>query len=107
MLLTDDAIPERATCLGDVMRIIELEGPNRRFAATSFVLKTRVAQLSAAVAWIQLSAWPSVNAKRNDNLGFLSVELEKLGFQTFQPPTHINRVYFEYLIRGPKSGSAG
>src|SRR4030095_10578728 len=34
MLLTDDeAIHERAICLGDIMRIIELESPNRRVAA--------------------------------------------------------------------------
>ena len=102
MLLTgDDAIYERAICLGDVMRIIELEGPNRRFAATSFGLKTRMAPLSAAVARVQLKRLAERNAKRNDNLRFLSLELEKLGFQTFQPPAHINRVYFEYLIRCP------
>lgn len=36
MLLTDDdEIYERAICLGDVMRIIELSGPAQRFAATS------------------------------------------------------------------------
>jgi dTDP-4-amino-4,6-dideoxygalactose transaminase len=102
MLLTgDDAIHERANCLGDVMRIIEMEGPARRFAATSFGLKTRMAPLSAAVARVQLKRLAERNAKRNDNLGFLSIELEKLGFQTFQPPAHINRVYFEYLIRCP------
>ena len=102
MLLTDDAaIYERAICLGDVMRIIELEGPHRRFAATSFGLKTRMAPLSAAVARVQLTHLSERNAKRNDNLGFLSGELERLGFQTFLPPAHINRVYFEYLIRCP------
>jgi dTDP-4-amino-4,6-dideoxygalactose transaminase len=102
MLLTgDDAIHERAICLGDVMRILELEGPSRRFAATSFGLKTRMAPLSAAVARVQLKRLVERNAKRNDNLGFLSLELEKLGFQTFQPPAHVNRVYFEYLIRCP------
>lgn len=102
MLLTDDdAIYERAICLGDIMRIIELEGPNRRLAATSFGLKTRMAPLSAAVARVQLSHLAERNAKRNGNLEFLSVELEKLGFQTFLPPAHINRVYFEYLIRCP------
>ena len=104
MLLTDDAaIYERAICLGDVMRIIELEGPSRRFAATSFGLKTRMAPLSAAVARVQLTHLGERNAKRNDNLGFLSRELEQLGFQTFLPPAHINRVYFEYLIRCPEN----
>jgi perosamine synthetase len=102
MLLTDDeAIYERAICLGDIMRIIELESPSRRLAATSFGLKTRIAPLSAAVARAQLAHLAERNAKRNDNLGFLSVELEKLGFTTFLPPAHIKRVYFEYLVRCP------
>jgi dTDP-4-amino-4,6-dideoxygalactose transaminase len=102
MLLTDDeAIYERAICLGDIMRIIELESPSRRLAATSFGLKTRMAPLSAAVARIQLAHLAERNAKRNDNLGFLSLELEELGFKTFLPPAHIKRVYFEYLVRCP------
>ncbi len=102
MLLTDDdAIYERAICLGDVMRIIELESPSRRFAATSFGLKTRMAPLSAAVARVQLRHLAERNAKRNANLEFLSFELERLGFKTFLPPAHISRVYFEYLIRCP------
>jgi perosamine synthetase len=102
MLLTDDeAIHERAVCLGDITRIIELESPSRRLAATSFGLKTRMAPLSAAVARVQLTRLAERNAKRNDNLRFLSVELERLGFQTFLPPAHINRVYFEYLVRCP------
>jgi perosamine synthetase len=102
MLLTDDeAIYERAICLGDITRIIELDSPNRRLAATSFGLKTRMAPLSAAVARVQLSHLAERNERRNANLGFLSVELEKLGFQTFLPPAHVNRVYFEYLVRCP------
>src|SRR5207249_2284974 len=91
----------RVVCMTDPMRIIELEGSSRRLAATSFGLKTRMAPLSAAVARVQLKRLSERNAKRNDNLGFLSMELEKLGFQTFQPPAHISRVYFEYLIRCP------
>jgi dTDP-4-amino-4,6-dideoxygalactose transaminase len=102
MLLTDDeAIYERAICLGDIMRIIELDGPSRRFAATSFGIKTRMAPLSAAVARVQLTRLAERNARRNHNLSFLSAELEQFGFQTFLPPTHIERVYFEYLIRCP------
>jgi dTDP-4-amino-4,6-dideoxygalactose transaminase len=100
MLLTgDDEIYERAICLGDVMRIIELPGPAQRIAATSFGMKTRMAPLSAAVARIQLKHLDRRNEKRNRNLTYLSEELEKLGFQTFLPPPHINRVYFEFLIR--------
>jgi dTDP-4-amino-4,6-dideoxygalactose transaminase len=102
MLLADDeALYERAICLGDIMRIIELDGPSRRFAATSFGIKTRMAPLSAAVARVQLTRLAERNARRNHNLSFLSAELEQFGFQTFLPPTHIKRVYFEYLIRCP------
>ena len=105
MLLTnDDEIYERAICLGDVMRIIELPGPARRFAATSFGMKTRMAPLSAAVGRIQLKHLDERNEKRNRNLTFLSEELEKLGCQTFLPPPHVERVYFEFLVRYcPKS----
>src|SRR5882672_9095961 len=100
MLLTDNAeIYERAICLGDVMRIIELPGPARRFAATSFGMKTRMAPLSAAVARVQLKHLEERNEKRNRNLRYLSGELEQLGFETFLPPPHINRVYFEFLVR--------
>jgi len=100
MLLTNsDEIYERAICLGDVMRIIELTGPAQRYAATSFGMKTRMAPLSAAVARVQLRHMEERNEKRNRNLRYLSEELEKVGFETFLPPTHIKRVYFEFLVR--------
>jgi perosamine synthetase len=100
MLLTDsDEIYERAICLGDVMRIIELTGPAQRFAATSFGMKTRMAPLSAAVARVQLTHLEERNGQRNRNLKYLSEELEKLGVQTFLPAPHIKRVYFEFLVR--------
>ncbi len=100
MLLTNnDEIYERAICLGDVMRILELTGPAQRFAATSFGIKTRMAPLGAAVARVQLKYLEERNEKRNRNLRYLSEELEKLGFETFLPPSHIKRVYFEFLVR--------
>jgi dTDP-4-amino-4,6-dideoxygalactose transaminase len=100
MLLTDDdEINERAICLGDMMRIIELESPAQRFAATTFGIKTRIASLSAAVARVQLSKLEERNERRNDNLLYLSERLERLGLHTFLPPTHVLRVYFEYVIR--------
>jgi dTDP-4-amino-4,6-dideoxygalactose transaminase len=106
MLLTNsDEIYERAICLGDVMRILELNSPAQRFAATSFGLKTRMAPLSAAVARVQLKHLDTRNEQRNQNLKYLSDELEKLGFETFLPPPHIKRVYFEFLVRYcPKPG---
>ncbi len=100
IFLTDDAnYWERAVCLGDITRIIELESPARRFAATSFGIKTRIAPMSAALGKIQLQKLPKHNARRNANHIKLSQQLEKLGFETFLPPAHIQRVYFEFLIR--------
>jgi len=90
---------EKAVCLGDITRIIELETPARRFATTSFGIKTRIAPLSAAIARSQLKKLPRNNEKRNRNLTYLSHHLERLGFHTFLPPEHIKRVYFEFLIR--------
>jgi len=90
---------EKAACLGDITRIIELETPAQRFAATSFGIKTRIAPLSAAIARGQLRRLQQNNRRRNDNLEYLSHALEKLGFHTFQAPDHIERVYFEFMIR--------
>jgi dTDP-4-amino-4,6-dideoxygalactose transaminase len=90
---------EKAACLGDITRIIELETPAQRFAATSFGVKTRIAPLSAAIARGQLRRLQQNNRRRYDNLEYLSHALEKLGFHTFQAPDHIERVYFEFMIR--------
>ncbi len=98
-LCRDFAYYERATMLGDITRIIELETQARRFAATSFGIKTRIAPMSAALARIQLKRLTEHNRKRNDSLIYLSEKLEPLGFHTFLPPSHIKRVYFEYIIR--------
>jgi len=102
MLLTgDDRINERVVCMGDMMRIMELSdnSPARRFAATTFGIKTRMAPLSAAVARGQLRTLEERNRRRNDNLIHLSGRLEKLGLDTFLAPPHVSRVYFEYVIR--------
>ncbi len=90
---------EKAVCLGDITRIIELQTPSRRFAATSFGIKTRIAPVSAAIGCNQLKHLKEHNEQRNQNLTYLSAKLEKYGFHTFLPPDHIRRVYFEYLIR--------
>jgi dTDP-4-amino-4,6-dideoxygalactose transaminase len=100
VLLTDNEVyHERAVCLGDITRIIELESPARRFAATSFGVKTRIAPLSAAIARVQLAKLEEHNRSRNANMRRLSKGLEALGFDCFLPPAHIERVYFEFLIR--------
>lgn len=90
---------EKAVCLGDITRIRELKTPAQRFAATSFGIKTRIAPLSAAIGINQLKRLPQHNAMRNRNLVRLSQKLEELGFDAFLPPGHIQRVYFEFLIR--------
>ncbi len=97
---------ERAVCLGDITRIMELETPARRFAATSFGIKTRIAPLSAAIARNQLARLEDNNKQRNHNLVYLSAGLEEMGIHTFLSPEHIQRVYFEYLVR-PDFGAIG
>lgn len=100
ILLTDDAdIYERAVCMGDMMLAAGLQSPARRFAATTFGIKTRMACLSAAVARTQLAKLDERNQRRNANLVYLSKRLERLGFDTFLAPEHISRVYFEFIIR--------
>ena len=105
-LSTEYEYYERAVCLGDITRIIELETPARRFAATSFGIKTRIAPMSAAIARVQLKYLEEHNRRRNENLEYISAALEKLGFCTFLAPSHVRRVYFEFLIRAEpeKSG---
>lgn len=99
LLCRDDEIWERAVCFGDITRIVELQTPARRFAATSFGIKTRIAPLSAAIARNQLARLADHNQRRNANLRYLSAGLEVLGIHTFLGPQHVDRVYFEYLVR--------
>ena len=101
LLCRDDAYWERAVCLGDITRIIELDSPARRFAATSHGIKTRIAPLCAAIARTQLARLREHNERRNRNLIKLSHGLEQLGVETFLPPSHIQRVYFEFLVKPP------
>lgn len=90
---------ERATCLGDITRIIELESPARRFAATGMGIKTRIAPMSAALGRVSLRNLAESNFIRNENHRWLSEPLERLGFDCFLPPSGVERVYFEFLIR--------
>ncbi|MDR2207743.1 MAG: DegT/DnrJ/EryC1/StrS family aminotransferase [Azoarcus sp.] len=100
VLLTDDEeIYTRAVCLGDITRIIELQGPERRFAATSFGIKTRIAPMSAALGRAMLARLPQTNAVRNHNHQMLSEALEPMGFDCFLAPANVERVYFEFIIR--------
>ncbi len=100
MFLTADAeLWERALRLGHYERLLGLQSPNRRFAATGFGLKFRMSPLNAAVARVQLAHLPQRNQRRSENIIYLSRRLEALGFQTFMSPPEVERVYFEFLIR--------
>jgi perosamine synthetase len=100
IFLTDNSdYWERAICLGDITRIIELDNASRRFAATSMGIKTRIAPMSAALGRVSLRKLSEFNRVRNENHRWLSEHLERLGFDCFLPPPGIERVYFEFLIR--------
>jgi dTDP-4-amino-4,6-dideoxygalactose transaminase len=80
-------------------RTLELSGPARRFAGTTFGIKTRIAPLSAAIARVQLQHMSEHNSRRNQNLRYLSERLEGFGFDTFLGPSEVERVYFRFMIR--------
>ncbi len=104
LLLTDDsALYHRAVALGDMVRLAELDVPESRFAATTFGIKTRLAPLSAAVARVQLQRLETNNRRRNANLEYLSRRLEPLGFDTYLAPPHVQRTYFEFVLRWTRS----
>jgi perosamine synthetase len=104
MLVTDDgALWEEAVRLGHYERLLELESPNRRFAATGFGLKLRMSPLNAAVARCQLRHLEERNRRRNEAAIYLSRKLEALGIQTYLAPAGVERVYFEFLVRYDQS----
>ena len=95
---------EKAVCMGDITRIIELDTPSQRFAATSFGIKTRIAPVSAAIGLEQLNQLDQNNKIRRDNLVRLSGALEHYGFDTFKDTTNRKRTYFEFLAKAPNHG---
>ncbi len=99
LLCRDPELYERAILFGDVTRIIELDTPAKRFAGTSFGVKSRIASVSAAIARSQLARLPEHNAQRNANVVYLSTKLEALGIHAFLPPAHVERTYFEFIVR--------
>jgi perosamine synthetase len=100
VLLTDDeALYRRAVRLGDIRRILDLPMPDKRFAATGFGMKTRIAPMSAALGKAMLERLPETNSIRESNHRRLSAALEGLGFDSFLPPPGTTRVWFEFLIR--------
>lgn len=101
IFLTDnEKFYERAACLGDIARIAELKNEQRRFAATGFGMKTRIASLSAAIAKSQLQTLDQRNYTRNKNIEYLSKHLEELGFNPYlNKDETIKRVYFEFIVK--------
>ncbi len=99
LVTSDDAIHEHALCLGHFERILPLKTPARRFAGTGFGLKHRMSPLSAAIARVQLKHLSERNARRNENIEYLSRRLEALGIHTFLPPNEAERVYFQFLVQ--------
>ncbi len=99
LLCRDQQYFERAVLFGDITRIIELDSAARRFAATSFGVKTRIAPMSAALGCSQLDKLQQRNTRRGENIIWLSNPLEALGIHTFLPPPHIKRTWFEFIVR--------
>lgn len=100
MFLTDDAeLYEKVIRFGHYERLLNLQSPNKRFAATGFGFKYRMSPLSAAVARSQLKRLDERNRQRNENCIYLSERLEAMGIQTFLAPPNVHRVYFEFLVR--------
>lgn len=102
LLTNDDALHERTVCLGDITRIMKLKSPAKRFAATGFGMKTRIASLSAALAQVQLRHLDARNQKRQDNILYLSEKLRAYGVETFPGPEHVERVYYEFNVALPE-----
>jgi len=99
LMTDDDAIHDRALCMGDITRIIRMPTADRRFAATSFGIKTRIAPMSAALGRSMLARLPETNSVRNRHHKRLAATLEDLGFDCFLPPEGVERVWFEFIIR--------
>ncbi len=103
LVTNDDALHEHVLCVGHFERVLGLQTPARRFAGTGFGLKHRMAPMSAAVARVQFRHLHEHNARRNDNIRYLSERLEKLGLNTFLPPEHVERVYFMFMVENVES----
>lgn len=102
-LTQDDQLWEKVIRFGHYERLLSLNSPNKRFAATGFGFKFRMSPLSAAVARSQMKKLEERNLRRNENCIYISRKLEALGFETFLAPEGVQRVYFEFLIRADEA----
>ncbi len=100
VLLTNNLVYyHKAMLLGDITRIFELDTPDRRFAATSFGIKTRIAPVSASIGLNSLKKLNERNAIRKSNMLRLSEALEKYGFNCYTDTENWSRTYFEFVAR--------
>jgi perosamine synthetase len=100
MLLTDNIeYYHKAMLLGDITRIFELETQDRRFAATSFGIKTRIAPVSATIGLNSLNKLDGRNAIRKANMLRLSEALQTYGFNCYTDTKDWSRTYFEFVAR--------
>ena len=100
VLLTDNIeYYHKAMLLGDITRIVELETPDRRFAATSFGIKTRIAPVSAVIGLSSLQKLDERNAIRKANMERLSGALSEYGFNCYSDTQNWSRTYFEFVAR--------
>lgn len=93
----------KAMLLGDITRIYELDTPERRFAATSFGIKTRIAPVSAAIGLHSLKKLDECNVVRKANMVRLSEALNVYGFDCYGDADDWSRTYFEFVARPRKS----
>lgn len=89
----------KAILFGDITRIIELDTPDRRFAATSFGVKTRIASVSAAIGLHSLKKLKGHNNIRKTNMERLSDTLMQYGFDCYKDTEQWSRTYFEFVAR--------
>jgi len=100
MLLTNNMeYYHRSMLLGDITRIFELETADRRFAATSFGIKTRISPVSASIGLNSLKKLDEKNAIRKSNMIRLSEALEIYGFDCYVDRITWSRTYFEFVAR--------
>lgn len=100
-LTNNQAMWERAVLFGDITRIIELESSNKRFAATSFGMKTRIAPVSAVIGLESLKKLDTSNIVRNANMEQLAHTLIPFEFKCYHQSKYWQRTYFEFVVKSP------
>jgi len=93
---------ERAVALGHYERLSGLpkDSEYKKFQHTCFGYKYRIHPLSAAILRIQLKKYAQINSQREENLKYLSQELDKIkGLEVIKSPDYIKRNYYCFRIK--------